>query len=537
MRYLVVLVICLVVGSVVEAQDFRHYYKPYTDSVNHSSLYFPLRDLMISDFEADSNRNVKTWLRDKFLNENFLKVKKSDYLLTLDPLFDNYLSKEFVSGRNLYGNSRGIRIQGILLLGDKKEKSSSNNWKVDQPLYKKLEFSTIYHETQSLFAPYLDSIIKDIRVVPGQMVYRSYGKTWDHSLSKGWLRYTPNKFFSFEVGHGKNFFGNGYRSLFLSDVAPNYPYVRIDSRFWRIHYVNLWGEFQDTNYWNEYGQPYQKKYAAMHYLSLAVTDNLEVSIFEAINWQGIDDSHTRNFELNYLNPVIFLRPVEWTVGSPDNAIFGAGLSYRIPRYGILYGQFVIDEFDIEKIIKWKEGSAANKIGGQIGYKIEDLKLNVGGNGISTFIQSELNAVRPYTYSHISSKSNYAHFNQSLAHPLQANFIEWVNFLRLRVDRFFIEGRYSWAMFGADINGSNYGHDISLSRYDQTTENGVFIGNGIRNTLTYSGLTASYLLNPYSNFNLFVSILNRKQASEIQTTNDLIFQIGFRSSVRNIYYDF
>lgn len=523
--------------SSISAQDLRHYQKDYTDSLNHSSLYYPYKELSISPKQPKTKRNTKSWIRDKFLHENFLKVKTPEYTLTLDPLFNNYYSKEFISNKNLYGNTRAIRAQGIFTFnnatsichpGESRDLVAPAQYS-SRP--RTLEFSTVYYESQTLFPPYLDSIIKEYRVVPGQMIYRGSGRTMDHSYAEGWLRYTPNKTFSFEVGHGKNFFGNGYRSLLLSDAAPNYPYARIDSKFWRIHYVNLWAEFQDINYWEEYGQTYQKKYAAMHYLSLAVTNNFEFNLFEAINWQGIDDSHTRNFELNYLNPIIFLRPVEWTVGSPDNALFGAGFSYRIPKLGLLYGQFIMDEFNIRKIIDWSKGSADNKLGGQLGLKLKGKKT------FEWFFQTEFNAVRPYTYSHISSKSNYGHFNQSLAHPLQANFYEWVNFLRIRKDRWLVEGRYSWARFGSDVDGSNYGHNISLSYLEQTSSTGVFIGNGLRNDLTYIGLTASYLLNPYSNFNVFTSVLYRNQLSSLNKQQDLIFNIGLRSSIRNMYYDY
>ena len=38
---------------------------------------------------------------------------------------------------------------------------------------------------------------------------------------------------------------------------------------------------------------------------------------------------------------------------------------------------------------------------------------------------EFNSVRPFTYSHMSSKQNYGHKNHSLAHPLESNFKEFL----------------------------------------------------------------------------------------------------------------
>lgn len=545
--------ICLVfICLSLNAQDLRFYDLPPVDSLNHSSL----KKLSVVSFqfseETQGRRDFKKWLGDKFFRENFLYVKKANYFFTLDPLFDNYLGKDFISNKNIWGNTRGIRAQGIINLTSPKATGSNCHPDESQdPTAQyhanistpKLEFSTTYFESQSIFTPYLDSIVSTNRVVPGQMHYRGSGAAMDHSLATGWLRYVPNKIFSFEAGHGKNYFGNGYRSLLLSDAAPYYPYFRIDTKIWKIHYVNLWAEFQDMNYWQEYGEVYQKKYGAFHYLSFAATDRLELSLFEVINWQGRDSTHYRNFEINYLNPIIMLRPIEWTIGSADNVIMGAGFSYKFKEATYLYGQFVLDEVSIGDLKKGNIGSARNKMGWQVGVKTwiplflpKDERRKTKDEKY-IYLQSELNSVRPYTYSHITSKSNYGHLNQSLAHPLGANFMEWISFVRLHLDRFVIEGRYSWAKFGSDTEDSNYGHNIYLPYTEHEFDNEVFIGNGILNHLTYKTLTASYQFNPVSNFNIFISLTDRRQIVELNQKRDFIVQFGVRSSVRNLYYDY
>ena len=40
------------------------------------------------------------------------------------------------------------------------------------------------------------------------------------------VSYTPNKVLNIQFGHGKNFIGDGYRSLFLSDVSSPYPFLK-----------------------------------------------------------------------------------------------------------------------------------------------------------------------------------------------------------------------------------------------------------------------------------------------------------------------
>ena len=44
------------------------------------------------------------------------------------------------------------------------------------------------------------------------------------------IAYRPNKIFTFLGGYGKNFFGEGYRSLLLSDNASNYPFLKLETR-------------------------------------------------------------------------------------------------------------------------------------------------------------------------------------------------------------------------------------------------------------------------------------------------------------------
>lgn len=551
----------------LSAQDLRHYEKPPKDSINrssitHLSIHLPSNSDTPRQVGAGQSpiQPFTQWLKAKLLLENLILIQSPTYTFTIDPIFNNYIGQDLISGKNIWGNTRGLRAQGIINLSSTISSSKNCHPELDSgpnnippkslQSFPKLEFSTSYLEAQSVFTPYLDSIVRYNRVFPGE-IYKGYGGgEKEHSHAYGHLRYSPNKTFSFEAGHGKNYLGNGYRSLLLSDAAPYYPYFRIDTKIWRLHYVNLWAELQDINFRDNFEDGFQKKYVALHYLSFAITNRLEISIFEAINWQGRDSTHHRGFDINYLNPIILLRPVEWTLGSPDNALLGFASSYKFGQSTYLYGQLLLDEGKSSELINWRNGWWANKIAYQVGFKTwiplsltKDEKRTTSfvsrhsSFGRHLFLQSEFNSVRPYTYTHVTSKQNYGHMNQSLAHPLGANFIEWVNFVRLRWDRLIIEGRYSWAQFGSDFNGSNYGHNIFLPYTTRESDYDVFIGNGLLNTLTYKTLTISYLLNPASNFNVFFKATDRHQVTELNDKHDLLVQFGVRSSVRNLYYDF
>ena len=46
----------------------------------------------------------------------------------------------------------------------------------------------------------------------------------------GRISYSPHKYFNFQLGYDKNFIGNGYRSLFLSDWGNSYLFAKINTK-------------------------------------------------------------------------------------------------------------------------------------------------------------------------------------------------------------------------------------------------------------------------------------------------------------------
>ena len=551
-RHFILLFFLLIAGIAI-GQDLRQYEfldgrirgssPTNIDSLNHSSVrnLYPFTQPIQPLRSFQPKIKWYNWLYNKVFQENFAIINRPGYLITADPLFDAELGRETVAGQNTWLNTRGVQAYGRLELGDLNDKNDKNDKNCTSPLTPAFEFYTSYYESQARFPHYLDSLATRVGGAPGQGYIVRPNGIWELSYATAWVRYTAKKFFTFELGTGKNFFGNGYRSMLLSDNARNYPYFRIDTRFWRIHYTNLWAEFQDSKYHDGPLGAYQKKYGAFHYFSYSVTNRLEVSLFDAIIWQGRDSLHTRGFEINYLNPIIFMRPVEWTLGSPDNALVGINLNYRFAQYTFLYGQLLIDEFEVKQMLA-RTGSWSNKFAGQIGAKtwiplrtVKEVKGVEGVEGV--FLQSEFNFARPYTYSHWTSKDNFGHWMQPLAHPLGANFFEWVSFARLHWDRFLVEGRYSWAKFGADLNGLNYGQDIFLSFDTHVSDFGNYIGQGLSTTLTYKSLTGSFLLNPSSLLNVFITVTDRHQVTVNGDNHSLWFTFGVRNSLRNFYYDY
>jgi len=450
---------------------------------------------------------------DLLFNRHLITLNKEDFQLYIDPVFNFETGKDFnAKGGSNYVNTRGIQAEG----------SISN----------KFSFFTTFYENQATYINYIDSNIRLMKVVPGQGETKDFkGSGFDYAWASGYVSYTPSKHFNFQFGHGKNFIGDGYRSLLLSDNAFNYPYFKITTDIWRFKYINLWAEFLDPKSPHTYDLGYRKKFGTFHYLSYSASKRLSIGFFEAIIWKAADSTGYRGFDINYLNPVIFFRPVEYSMGSPDNALMGANISFKVRKRNVLYGQLLLDEFKIHEVLSGN-GWWANKQAFQLGLKSFDIF------GIKNlYIQTEYNYVRPYTYTSRSTLQNYAHYNQALAHPLGANFKESVSFLRYNYKRFFAEFKFNYAVYGADTANSNYGKDIFMSYDSHPNEYGNFTGQGIKTTLTYKDFRISYLINPSTNLNISLGISDRNENSVFQTTHSTFVYFGIRTSLNNFYFDF
>jgi len=77
-----------------------------------------------------------------------------------------------------------------------------------------------------------------------------------------------------------------------------------------------------------------------HYLDWNVSNRFSVGFFDAVIGYNKDNAgHSRGFDFSYINPFIFLRPVEASNGSPDNALIGLTSKYKITDGITAYGQF------------------------------------------------------------------------------------------------------------------------------------------------------------------------------------------------------
>ncbi len=440
---------------------------------------------------------------------NMLEVNTKDFFLVVNPVLQIHQAVEPGYDQGIFLNSRGISVRGLIA--------------------KKVGFSSWFTDNQERGPQFFQQQVNGFRAVPGVGFYKSFKKTGvDYFDARGYVTFNAAKFIDFQLGYDKNFIGNGYRSLFLSDWGNSYLFAKINTKFWKFNYQNIFMELM-PQFTKKGDTLLDRKYAAMHHLSMNVTKWLNIGLFE-----GVVFGRKNNFDFQYLNPIIFYRHIEGTVGSPDNAIAGLDFKANVAHRIQLYGQFMLDEF-ILSAVKNTPKSWVNKFGIQAGFKYVD------AFGIKNLdLQGEMNRVRPFTYSHNDTISNYTHYNQPLAHPLGSNFQEFIAFAHYQpAPKWTIDARAIYFYQGLDSSGLNFGGNI-FKNYSTRANPGLdtySVGNGAKATCFNGTIQVSYELRP--NLFLDASLQNRLYKIENQTgqSNTTLVTAGIRLNMFKRQYDF
>ena len=403
---------------------------------------------------------------------------------------------------------------------------------IDDRIY----FSFHLLETQANFPGYMDEYIRKFQTVPGEGLVKNYAsdplgfdRGFDFLNGHGYLGFNFSKHGGVQWGYGRNFIGNGERSLFLSDFSNNYYFLKLNWQLWRFHYQNIFAELSAASKFPgvKSDRLLQKKYMAAHYLSFQATPSFNIGIFEAVVF-----NRENHFELHYLNPIIFYRTIEGALGSPDNVLLGGDLKWNIKRSIQLYGQIIFDEIKIDELTSG-EGWWGNKFGLQAGLKYFDA-FNIP----QLDLQVEYNQVRPYTYSHTDSLNSFTHYQQPLAHPLGANFKEWIFLARYQpLPKWVFEARLFSMLTSDDADGMNWGSNLLRSNRLRVQDYGNEIGQGGEGTTLLFSLEASYQIAHRIYLDAYYQ--SRSRDSDLMTANEstTFFGGGIRMFLRKRRFDF
>jgi hypothetical protein len=462
--------------------------------------------------QNDSRKPIfKTFYRQK---SDFFHHQDKNFDLHINPVFYGWAGREQNVSETPYLNSRGLEIRGMIK--------------------RKIGFYTYFTDNQATFPTYVTDRITEFDAVPNEGYYkRTPGRNGvDFLTARGYVAFAAVKdLVHVQFGYDKNQIGNGYRSMILSDFSSNYLFLKLNTNVWKLNYQNLFAQLTADKL-NADGF-YPQKFMALHHLSINITKNFNLGVFEAIMFNRGDSSTIRGYDLRYMIPLIFYRSIEQQAGSPDNANLGLDFKWNFLQRFSLYGQVLIDEFVLSEIRSGR-GWRGNKHAAQIGFKYIDFA------GIDNLdLQAEFNLARPYTYSHNFKYAEYSNYNQPLAHPLGANFYEMIGILRYQpFKRVSFIGKAVYAKYGAD-NGANtnFGGNIFLNNTLNSQLYDNKIGQGIKTNLLFLDLTASWQIR----HNLFLDLkqIIRRLDSELaaRDKNTFFTSIAVRLNIPQRAYEF
>lgn len=456
----------------------------------------------------------KSWRKNKrfdrlpgILNTNasVYSVDEDNFTLSINPVLG--LSKSFDSDddANLFQNTRGVQARGAV--GGK------------------VGFYAFVSENQVVYPHFYRNQIDSTGVIPGVGFHKAFKEDGrDFFQARGYVTFSPIDEIAVQFGHDQNFIGDGYRSLIWSDNAKENLFLKLQTEVWKVRYMNIFSELADVDQFSGTGEGVNRKYSAFHHLTVAFKPNLHIGFFEHVIFDRSDSNGSQGYEINYLNPMIFYRAAEHGLNSSDNVIVGMNWKWNFKRRFSFYGQYVLDEFKKDELLK-RTGWWANKWAFQSGIKY----INAF-NQPWLDLQYEFNTVRPYTYMHYKTSQNYTNYKQSMAHPLGANFAEHGFIARAHLGRpIYVVAKVFYSKQGLDSSSNTMftnGADLSKTYQSRPKDTGIRIGEGVSNELLSTEIRMSYLFV----HNLFVDAIYsyRTQKNEILgEQNSAFFTLGLR----------
>jgi hypothetical protein len=469
----------------------QSYIKSVSDSIlSKSERKFYLENITTSEKKP---RNFFAWMYRSMFFDNLLIVDTGNFYLTIDPLINAEMGKdsEDASGRSLYKNTRGAIVRANI--GEK------------------FSFETSFYENQMVLPQYITDYANSTSVIPGQGRWKAFksNQGFDFASAAANISYKPNKHLNFQLGTGKNFVGDGYRSLLLSDASFNYPFWKIIGTFGKndqFQYTKLNASLSSVTRRDESSSAealFQRKTMSTHYLSWLATKWLNVGLFESTLWQTEDSSGTKPIKLQQFNPIIGINTLTTGFNDVNHTVVGTNLKIKLPFKATLYNQVVYD--------------GGSKYGYQIGaryFGIPNLTL-----------QAEYNSVAKETYSSNVVLQAYSNYNEALAHPSGNNFKEVIGIINYKYKRAFTQIKFNQI------------------KYDEVN---LYYSGSFNRDITNIQTHLGYIINPKNNLSILAGINQRTEnvnttfdngikTNQTNRTNYVYF--GIRTSLRNLYNDF
>jgi hypothetical protein len=139
---------------------------------------------------------------------NLIEINKPNFFMTIHPAFQYQYGSESASNQSLYSMSAGLTARGLIA--------------------KKVAFNIYATGNKERTPLYVRDFTKAFHAVPG---FSNYNFTDSNAVQyydiRASAQWTLAKFIDMQVGYDRNFIGNGYRSLLLSDFGGNSLFLKL----------------------------------------------------------------------------------------------------------------------------------------------------------------------------------------------------------------------------------------------------------------------------------------------------------------------
>jgi len=435
--------------------------------------------------------------------DNLVKVSDKDFSFTVDPLFDFGLTMDladtsaYADTVRLWNNSRGLRIEASI--------------------GKVVAFQTQVIESQSYFPSYLKAFADSTGIVPGLGRWKRFRTSgFDYGVSSSVLTVVPANWLNVQLGYGKNFVGNGYRSMLLSDGAFNYPFLKATCYFAkdRLQYTAMVAQLQSLERLPLGEVPeslFKKKSASFYYLSWTPVPSIEVGVFESVVWQFWDSTGVQPMDPLMLVPVLGAGSAVNGLDGANNAMAGLNARVRLHKGLSLYGQVAVD------------GSSAEAMAYQAGAVFLDCLIP------RLDVLVEWNYAGKDMYRSAIPLQSYTQFNQPLGSVAGPCSREWVAKMNFAHKRFITQLKFNRILRGSDPTCSALA-PLGSDALPNTA-------NPANQVIQQWELEAGFRMNPKTNMQLMLGFTDRLQSPDLAFHHTSAVFVAFRTNLSNRYFDF
>ena len=504
MRIIFLLISFFIIHTKISAQFSV---PPLDNRINNVMFYLLQKDTVIDiswmplyvnlDNKYFIDLNIKSSFFDYLINRNNLDYKKNDFSMHLNLLGNlSFVNKQEDETR-YYRNTRGFEIFG--------------------QLGENLFYYTKFLENQAVFVPYINEYIDSMVIVPGEGWWKNFGENGrDYTYAMGYVVYKPFENLFLEIGHGKNFIGNGYRSLILSDNSFIYPYLKLEFVKGHFSFTNMWSQMY--NFFVRYYFYHYTKHSTFSSFTY-FNQNVNISFIIATNWKTSDyQTFVNHFPITFFVPPI--APLIYGLDSENNSLLAVNFSYRW-RFLLMYSQVVLDNIDLSKSII----NTSNRYACQIGIRSYDILKNKWKN-LHLSMLTEFNYVRPYTYASEFRFQGFYHYNQPIAHPLGASFKELI--FRISLWIYNLELQYNYSLIKTSTLGQNI-FDTQISMLNLNIDGAAKI--------THNFFKLSFIINSHTGMRMFLGVSMRDKSKDYSLDRSFYKFIGLTTDLGRFYYDF